>query len=181
MIINHNCCIKLVPLLIFIVLLNKAADMLLPHHGWCRKPEQSWLPSNHCHSCRKTPTCSLLTVTPQTHKNSLLNLQHCQTGCQGTRPYGIQAHENRGDLTYNCHSESTTTAATSSRCLYTHGEDPRHILNRNVTQHYSHSEITVGGIPLSEGPRIFKKSRSHLQIWGARRVTQDQFHTAGQQ
>jgi len=48
---------------------------------------QSWLPSNHCPSRRKAPTCFLLTVTPQTHThthtNSLLNMHHWQTGVKG--------------------------------------------------------------------------------------------------
>jgi hypothetical protein len=158
--------------MVSIVLPNKAANMLLPQHRMMQETKiHSWLPSNHCRSCRKTSTCSLLT----NHKHTKIAYWICNTGRQGVKgqrcPHGILAQEKSGELIRNCHSESTTRAATSSRSLYTHGKGPRHILNRNVTQHYSHSEITVGGTLLSDGPRIYKKSRSHLQILGNRKVT----------
>jgi hypothetical protein len=113
---------------------------------------------------------------------TLKNMQHWQEVGQGTSPYGIQAHENRGRMIYNCHIESTTGAATSSRCLYTHGKGPRHILNRNVTQHYCHSESTVGDTPLSDGPRIYKKDEEPPPNFGCQKGdTKGQFHTAGPQ
>jgi len=119
---------------------------------------QSWLPLKHCRSCRKTPTCSLLTVTP--HTNTQTAYWICNTGRQGSRNTSVRypsTWEQGGvDIQlpqWEHHGGSYKLSL--SLHPYTHGKGLRLKLNRNATQHYSHSEITVGATALSDGLRIF--------------------------